>query len=102
MTGDIDLTIPDFLVRTEPSKRWRAPRWKRLPPKQRPEGQRWEQAQLYEVFLDMDVPVLACGLRRVWVVTGRRWCRISDGESKVKITMREWHGIAQRAKLVTL
>ena len=99
-----DLTIPSFLVR-ERSKRPLAlklayvnghRRFKRRPVG-RPEGQRWENATLREVFLYDEAPKLGCGLRRVWVAEGRRWCKLAgtDG-ARTKIEMSVWATIARR------
>lgn len=98
----IDLEMPAFLKATGPARIPRAPRWKRLTTtiSARPEGDRWLEAKRYEFYVDEDVPKLACGLRRVWVVEGRKWCRLADGEQRVKIPMSLWRAVAQRAKEV--
>jgi hypothetical protein len=95
---DIDIAIPDFLRATKRRPAPRTLRWKRCPKAARPEGDRWLKARRVELYVDADLPVIACGLRRLWIVEGRKWCRVSDGESKVKVSMRVWATVARRAK----
>lgn len=98
-----DLSIPAFLVRLPSSQPLHLKlanltrrRYKRRPVG-RPEGQRWESAELREVFLYDEAPKLGCGQRRVWVSEGRRWCKLAgtDG-TKTKIPMSVWAIIARR------
>ena len=96
-----DLTIPEFLRGRGPNAMAnRPPRWKRIKPKPRPEGQRWEQAERWEVFVGQELLGLACGRRRLWVVEGRKWARLHDGESQVKVPMALWRQTQRSGKQI--
>jgi hypothetical protein len=99
-----DLRIPDFLRRcrnainaplAQPVRRRRY----RTPP--RPQGERWENAKLVDLYLYDEAPALGAGYRKVWVAEGRKWCKLAsaDGLSKAKIPMSVWAEIARRIVL---
>ena len=94
-----DLAIPAFLKRErgEVQKKFRSPRWKRLPAAERPEGERWLNATRWEVTLQDEVSQLACGRRRLWVVEGRKWARLHDGVKTIKVPMSVWGVLARNA-----
>jgi hypothetical protein len=85
-----DLSIPSFLKQRREPVKFKSRRWKRLPRPERPAGEMWSEAKRFEVFISEDVPNLAVGLRRVWVVEGRKWARIADAEKRAKIPMSQW------------
>lgn len=96
-----DLAIPAFLDRRgEAVRSWRSPRWRRLPPPARPDGDRWAQAERWEVYVPADVPNLAVGTRRLWVVEGRKWAYLRDAEAQARIPRPEWLRIQKTAKQV--
>lgn len=97
---DHDLLIPEFLRAAGKVRLPREPRWKKMTARPRPEGQRWETAERWEVFVGLALPGLACGLRRLWVVEGRKWARLHDGESQVKIPMELWRQTQRRGKQI--
>jgi hypothetical protein len=95
-----DLAIPSFLKRTGVAKPFRAPRWKKFPKAERPEGEKWTEAKRWEVHLHDEVPKLGCGQHRIWVVEGRRWARLSDGVAKIKVPMALWSLVRRTGKEV--
>lgn len=107
-----DLTPPDFLRRPRPDRRAidailrnieNQRRWSRSKPR-RPEGQRWQSAQLRDVFLQDEAPTIGCGRRLVWVSEGRRYCKLAsiDGVSKAKITMATWAIVVRASQRMAL
>ena len=99
----MDLTLPAFLDRRgqKPAVVRTRRHRDRVPPRPRPEGERWENAPRFEVYIESTehhMPRLACGLRRVWVVEGRLWARLHDGEQQAKISMRDWSFMKRKAK----
>jgi hypothetical protein len=100
-----NLEIPAFLLRprgTQPIHLLLANlgrrRWK-VRKVGRPEGKRWEHADLVEVFLFDEATTIGCGLRRLWVSEGRKWCKLAgmDG-AKAKIPMKTWGEIVRRSQ----
>jgi hypothetical protein len=87
-----ELMIPDFLKRTKAdTKKFRAPRWKKMPKAQKPEGERWEKAERWEVKLHDEVPKLGSG-------QGRKWARLADGGATVKVSMAAWSQVARHGR----
>lgn len=93
------MDIPAFLRRTTPSRPFREPRWKKLKPR-RPEADRWAEAERWECTFDDRCAPIASGRRRVWVVEGRKWVRLHDGQSQAKIAMSLWRQIQRHGTLV--
>ena len=99
-----DMTIPECLKRKGPVKPARLPKWKKPAKRAKPEGERYEDAEQWELFIESSehfLPKLACGLRRVWVADhedGSRRIWISDGESEQSLSMSEWARISARAR----
>lgn len=88
------LALPDFLRAAPGSLRKpRAPRWHRMPERPRPEGARWEAAERWWVHVPNEMTQLASGYRRLWVITGRKWCRLHDGQDQCKVSMGDWESI---------
>lgn len=90
LTPDDGLNIPPHLRAEGKARLPREPRWKKMAPRPRPEAERWEHAERWEVYVGPELPALACGLRRVWVVEGRKWARLHDGENQIKVPMELW------------
>lgn len=97
-----DLSIPDFLQRPRggPIKKFRVPKWTKLPKATKPEGERWIDAKRWEVQLHDELPKLGCGRRMVWVVEGRKWARVADGGASCKVSMAVWVRLARSGKEV--
>lgn len=112
MTDDLAIpAIPAFLDRRgEAVRPWRAPRWRRLPPPRRPDGDRWANAERWEVYVPQgplsytNTAGRACGIasgrRRVWVVEGRKWARVADAENQVKASIADWRRMQRHGRQV--
>lgn len=100
MIATDDLAIPAALMRTGRASKPRTRRWKRIPRRPRPEGEVWAKAARWEVFITEDVPKLAAGLRLVWVIEGRKWARLHDGEAQARILMKIWLQLKQHGRAV--
>ena len=98
-----DLTFPAFLDRRgEVARRWRAPKWGRLPPAQRPDGERWANAERWEAYVDPRiVPALAAGTRRLWVTEGRKWAYLRDAEASARVPLGDWRRMQRTAKQIS-
>lgn len=103
----IDLTIPDFLRSARRRSAPRPRRWSRMLP-QRPEGEKWEHAERWEITVPVtwsDVGQsnlgIGSGRRRVWVVTGTKWAYIRDAEGHRKVPISEWERAANKGQRVT-
>jgi len=92
-----DLELPDFLKSERGKKMPRAIRWKRLPKASPPEGEVWQGAERWSVWLQGEVPQLGNGRRLAWIVEGRKWVRIADAEGKAKIPMALWRQLQRNA-----
>ena len=60
----------------------------------RPDGQRWQKAELYRVALyNSRLPV--CGCRLVWAIVGWKWVYVCTPVTNIKWKMRraEWDGV---------
>lgn len=101
-TTTVDLTIPAFLDRRgQKSRMPRAPRWSRLPTPERPEGERWANAERWEVNVDFArCPGLSSGTRMVWVVLGRKWAYLRDAEDSTKMHVSEWERMSRNGRRV--
>lgn len=109
------LDFPPHLDRRgEAPRKPRAPRWKKMPVRGRPKGERWERAERWEVFIMPQVGIswtdgsgkargLATGLRRIWVVeAGVRVLRafLHDGDTFVRVPIETWRQMQRNAKQV--
>lgn len=100
--------LPEFLKRSkgEVTKKFRAPRWKKMTRAERPKGERYEDAERYEVFIESTksfLPKLGSGLRRLWVAedeTGARIVWLHDGETEAKLPMADWQRMSLKARRI--
>jgi hypothetical protein len=101
---DPDNPIPAFLrgpgtQALGPARR----RWKKLTA-QRPEGDRWANAERWEVYVDNSshgaMSGLGGGTRRVWVLEGHKWAHLRDSEGYAKIAVSEWRRMARNGRSV--
>lgn len=107
------LAYPAHLIALPGSRsKMRAPRWKKIKAV-RPEGKKWEDADRWEITvpgggaektaLDWGGEgALAPGRRYVWVIPGRTWTEVRDGEGYIKVPTGEWNQIARTGRQVTL
>lgn len=54
----------------------------------RPTGKTWRTAKLYKVYLGLEAPAGATGLRLMWAIVGHKWVRCCTPITNVKFKMR--------------
>jgi hypothetical protein len=103
-----DLTIPTFLIRSGPAKKVKERRWKKLPKAARPEGERWADAERWEVFITNTkasaLAKLGSGKRLVWAAEaedGSAKMHIRDGTHEVTISMADWRLLIAKGRKVS-
>lgn len=79
-------------------------KWKRLKA-ERPEGEKWVEAERWEITVppswsDMDGG-LGSGRRYVWVVQGTKWVYIRDNEKHRRVSVIEWAPVARKGRAVS-
>jgi hypothetical protein len=104
LMSDDDLAIPAFLRRSRDQKPVEVkPRRKRFKAR-RPEGERYEDAERWEVFIantDHYLRRLGSGIRRVWVAedeTGSRLIWLHDGGAEQSVSMSDWARISAKGR----
>jgi hypothetical protein len=91
-----DLEIPAFLRGSRPGPKPRATTPWRMPTQGRPEGERWQEAERWLVYIDTRLaPNLASGSRLVWVSLGRKWAYVRDAEGHQKMAASDWHRMSK-------
>jgi hypothetical protein len=102
-----DLSIPAFLRPTGPAKKVKERRWKKLPKATRPEGERWVEAERWEVFITNTkasaLAKLGSGKRLVWAAEaedGSAKMHVRDGAHEVTISLADWRLLIAKGRKV--
>lgn len=102
------LEIPAFLRSAKRASPPRERRWKRLAPR-RPDGEKWEKAERWEITLGLEhsrtgssgrAVGLASGTRMVWVIEGTKWAELRDAEDFLKLPIAEWRRLQRHGRAV--
>jgi hypothetical protein len=101
-----DLAIPAFLRRSREDKKPEVKAKRRRFKPRKPEGERYEDAERWEVFIantDLYLKHLGSGIRRVWVAedeTGSSVMWLHDGERQQSVSMSEWKRMSAKARRI--
>lgn len=100
MTHSLD-EIPAFLRGPRPGpKPRRAVAWRnpRVPP---PEGEKWADAERWEVNVDFHVaPTLASGTRLLYVLSRPKWTELRDAEAYARIATADWNRMSKNGRRI--
>jgi hypothetical protein len=98
-----DLEIPQFLRGAKRRGAPRARKWSRMTA-QRPEGEKWEAAERWEVTVPRQWSKdgsVAPGTRYLWVIEHRTWTELRDAENYSKVPTADWQRVARKGRKVS-
>jgi hypothetical protein len=103
-TTEDDLSIPAFLRRSKDQVKPEVKTRRRKFKARKPEGERYEDAERWEIFIantEHYLKHLASGIRRVWVAedeTGSRLMWVHDGEHEQALSFSDWARISAKGR----